>query len=520
MLSQGQSDTVETESGRVRGLVHGGAIAFKNIPYGAPTSGANRFRPPRKPVPWAGVRDAFAYGDYAPPLNVHSHPSFYEIWYGQTSPSEDCLNLNVWAASASRSEKRPVLVWLHGGGFSAGSASTPASDGTNLAARGDVVVVTLNHRLNVFGYTDLSAVAGDRFAGSGQGGMLDIVAALSWIKANIANFGGDPDRVTVFGNSGGGQKICTLMAMPSAAGLFHRAIVQSGPAVSLVALDRAAEVAAALLQELGLGKQEVDALQKLPVDTITAAALKVAARFPPQRSGHSSHFQPVVDGKVIAQHPFAQSAPPTAANVPLMIGTTRTEATFFLSHLDEMFSLTADGLKQNVTRICDNDALAGELLSTFSKGAPKASPSELLFLIISDQTVRGPSIKIAEEKSRQPPPVFMYRFDRESPLDGGRYMAPHSIELPFVFNNHRAPEFSAFIGANDEADRFARQVADVWVAFARDGNPSTKALGEWPRYTAKDRATMILNTTSRVEADPDGPQRKLTATWLFGAPGS
>ena len=307
------------------------------------------------------------------------------------------------------------------------------------------------------------------------------------------------------------------MAMPSAKGLFHKAIIESGPSISLVAKERGPEVAAALLAELGLPPNGIKELQEVPIDKMIQAALKVSAKFPPKKAGDSTHFQPVVDGKLIAQHPFEPAASPLAADVPLLIGSNRTEFAYFVAQQKDFFNLDEAGLKARLERVAGSSERADELIATFRKGWPKAGPSELFFLIGTEQTVRAQSLRIAERKSAQNAPVYMYRFDWETPFEGGRLMSPHTVEMPFVFDNVREDRFDLLIGKDEKTFAFADRVADAWIAFARTGSPSTKDLGDWPRYDTGKRATMILNIDSRVENDPAGPEREVVAKWVFDA---
>ena len=317
---------IETAAGRVRGALIEGVAAFKCVPYGAPTSGANRFMPPRKPAPWPGVRDALDYSGHAPQAGLRPTPRPELADFsgpGDTSPeTEDCLTLNVWSPNVQPVTKRPVMVWFHGGAFSYGTANAPRLQGSRLAKRGDVVVVTVNQRLNIFGFLDLSTIGGSEFAQSGNAGTLDMVAALQWVRDNIAQFGGDPTNVTIFGESGGGGKVCTLLTMPAARGLFHRAIVQSGAVVRLRELDRSARLSEAVLKHVGLTGKQLDRLQALPIAQLLAAVnpaqkaigpapLPLFDRYP---------FGPVVDGQIVPHHPFEPAAPTISSDIPLLIG--------------------------------------------------------------------------------------------------------------------------------------------------------------------------------------------------------
>ena len=352
----------ETNTGRVRGAIIEGVAAFKCIPYGAPTSGANRFMPPRRPAPWAGDRDALEYSGHAPQegLRPASRPELADFsGPPDTSPeTEDCLTLNVWTPGLDQASKRPVMVWFHGGAFSYGTANVARLQGSRLARRGDVVVVTVNQRLNIFGFLDLSAVGGADFAASGNAGTLDMVAALEWVRDNIERFGGDPGNVTIFGESGGGGKVCTLLAMPSARGLFHRAIVQSGAAVRLRERDRAARLTDAVLKTLGLTSRDIGKLQSLPMAQLLAAvepSLKAIGPAPLPLFDRYP-FGPVVDGTIVPQHPFDHGAPAVSADIPLLIGDMKDEMASFLARDDKVWhrTLTEREMRDRVA------AVAGE----------------------------------------------------------------------------------------------------------------------------------------------------------------
>src|SRR5215471_16867766 len=345
--------TAETSFGKVRGIDNGGIKTFKGIPYGASTSGANRFMPPADPAKWTGVRDALEFGHSAPQRDPAAAPAggggLGVAGQGLPAEGEDCLVLNVWTPAINDGRKRPVMFWCHGGGFATGSGSSPDTDGTNLAKRGDVVVVTINHRLNVLGFANLSEFSND-FAASGDVGIMDIVHALKWVRTNITQFGGDPNTVMIFGQSGGGRKVETLLAMPSAKGLFHRATIESGAAVKVADREVAIRNAEQLLTKLDIRKNDVHQVQKLPLEKIMAAYFEFVrdARGVDQSI---DGFAPTVDGKILPQHPFHPKASPVSADVPLMIGCTRTEMTLFSLNDAAAFNLDQNGLRSRVKEL-------------------------------------------------------------------------------------------------------------------------------------------------------------------------
>jgi para-nitrobenzyl esterase len=499
----GESVTATTSAGTVRGIVDEGINVFKGIPYGDTTAGKNRFMPPKPPAPWKGTRDALAYGPTAPQTvgaaDVPGRAARARI----PEEGEDCLVLNVFTPALSGGRNRPVMVWLHGGGFASGSGSTPILDGTNLARSGDVVVVTINHRLNVFGFTYLAEAAGSDFALSGGVGMLDIVAALQWVRTNIDRFGGDPNLVTIFGQSGGGRKVATLMAMPEAKGLFHRAIIESGAVLRLTEREDAIRATTLLLDELGLARGQIRELQNVPMNRLLAANAAVNAKLPSREPGMVAN-SPTVDGSAIPDHPWDPAAPGLSASIPLLIGYARTEETLYDRPTPETLALDEPGLTLRAAKRIGGDP--GQVIEVFRKAHPEATPWDLWILIATDHPRGTYSRELAKRKAVQAEaPAFAYRFDWETPEGGGHMRSPHTVEIPFVFNNIKIA--GPLISKMPEAHALAGKVSAAWVSFARTGNPNTSGLPKWPAYSAVSRDTMLFNNVSRVEPDPDrGPR--------------
>lgn len=487
---------VETTYGKIRGLTLEEIKVFKGIPYGESTAGANRFMPPVKPKAWSGVRDVVAYGPNAPQTIDPSQRRPNAL-----QESEDCLVLNVFTPSLSG--KRPVMVWLHGGGFSSGTGSSPVTEGFGLARSSDVVVVTINHRLNVLGMTYLGEAAGSDFALSGAVGILDIVSALQWVKANIANFGGDPGCVTIFGQSGGGRKVTTVMSMPSARGLFHRAIIESGAVLRLTTREDAIRTTEVLLAELGLKPNQVREMQQLPVSRLLAANAAVQKKIKLREPGMSGN-SPMVDGKALPIHPWDPTAPAISKNIPLMIGWTRTEETGFDRPTVEARALDEAGLVKRAAARLGVDPTS--VIQAFRKAHPEASPWDL-WVLIGTECARGTYTReVAKRKAAQRgAPVFVYRFDWGTPAAGGYLHSPHSVEIPFVFNNIRTA--GQVVSKMPEAQELATKSSAAWAAFARTGNPNNNKLPKWPAYSIEARETMLFNNECRVENDPDRAQR-------------
>ncbi len=489
------SAVVEIASGRVRGEVYRGVSIFRGIPYGAGTAGANRFLPPRPPAPWTGIRDVVDYGQTAPQAPGWLAEGGFEG--RRPEMGEDCLCLNLWTPGAD-SRKRPVLVWLHGGGFEAGSGSSLLYDGTNLARRGDVVVLTVNHRLGIFGHCHLEDIFGEAFAGSANAGYLDVVAALRWVNANIAQFGGDPDNVTVFGQSGGGRKVSLLTASPIAQGLFHRGIVQSGSHLRLMSRERANELAERLLQHFDLKRTDAHRLQQLPWRDIRRANRDITRET-------RSRYSPALDETTFAAHPWDPEAPPPAATIPMMIGTCRTELSNQLGN-SETFALDDAGLAARLRAFVPEPDVTA-LIALFKRGSPGASAPELFFKITTARGYWRDSILQTEAKARQGgASVYSYRLMWRTPVDGGRRITPHSLDLPFMFDNvAKAPQMLGAPTAETEA--MANMMSETWLAFARTGNPNNALVPAWKPYDLQARTVMLLDTPPSAQQDPHREER-------------
>ena len=493
-----------TTSGKVRGYIHSSIYTYKGIPYAE----AKRFEAPQKPKSWQGIRSSMSYGPVAPLMTPttsvqdESEFLFHHDW-GYTN--ENCLVLNVWTPGINDGKKRPVMFWIHGGGFAAGSSQElPSTDGENLAKKGDVVVVSINHRLNILGFLDMSAY-GEKYQHSANASIVDIKVALEWVKENIANFGGDPGNVTIFGQSGGGAKVNTLMAMPSAKGLFHKAINQSGAfRTNMLEKQTTQAITAEVLKALNLEPGDADKLQTIPYAQLTEAgnkALKVIAdRLKAEgkpAGGFGLSWGPSIDGTDLPYQLFSKEAFELSKNIPLLIGTVKNEFAAFAA--GAMNNASLEQVKEFIKKQQGDKADA--YIAAVKKAYPEdTKPSDLISL---DATFRPGAIAQANEKSSLTggAPVYMYLFDWQSPIMDGKYKAVHCMELPFVFNNiHRCEEMT---GGNKDAYTLADKTSAAWISFARSGNPNHKGLPHWPAYNATNTSTMHFDNKCAVKPQLD-----------------
>jgi len=414
----------------------------------------------------------------------------------ETDQGEDCLVLNVWTPALDADEKRPVMVWMHGGAWANSSGSAPIIDGTNLARRGNAVVLTVNHRLGALGYLYLAGLDPETYPDSGNAGMLDLVAALEWVRDNIAAFGGDPGNVTVFGESGGGTKTATLLAMPSARGLFHKAIIQSGVMLRARTAEQATETAKAFVAALGIGLDELHQLEDVPADKIVEAQASLAPEGLASLSGGHG-FSPVVDGRSLPQHPFDPVAAPTASDVPLIVGSTKDEISLYTAIMPGFADMQEMPAKMLVGLVAGEKA--DGLYETYKALRPGQSPGDLVTAILSDM-VREGSISLAERKlAGGTAPVWVYQFNYETEVFDGILKATHGLDVAFTFHN---VETSPLTGTRPERIEVADAYADSWVAFATTGDPTIKGQPTWQPYTAEERSMMFFDAPCTVHDDP------------------
>jgi para-nitrobenzyl esterase len=498
--------TVSTRSGKLEGDDQGGLFVFKGVPFAAPPVGNRRWAAPEKPAPWTGVRDARTFGAVS-----HQNQMMNGVLAAMVindKQSEDCLYLNIWTPGLD-AKRRPVMVWIHGGGFTIGSASQPIYDGAVLTRRGDVVMVSVNYRLGPLGFLRLADVTNGKIPSAGIEGMLDQVAALEWVRDNIAEFGGDPDNVTIFGESAGGMSVGTLLGMPSARGLFHKAIPQSGSCHTGAPIARANRVAERVLSKLATAATNADAIRALTPSQLLTGTLLPDGKTPDPELAMA--YQPVIDGTHLPKAAIEMVANGSAPNVAVMVGSTLEEWKLFAMMDPSLRKLDRAGLAARISRRLTAES-ADALIEAYEKarahrGDPTA-PAELFTAIETDRVFRTPGVRLAQLQGRREPRVFSYLFTWRSPAMGGALGSCHALELGFVFGSNHLPGMSAFSGTGAAAEKLAGQMQDAWLAFARSGDPSCASIGTWAGYTEARRATMVFGETTKLEDAPYEDERR------------
>lgn len=486
--AQEASPVATTKHGRIRGYVDQGIKVFKGVRYGADTS-ARRFRPAVAPEPWSEVRDALEYGAASPQKS------------DEPNQSEDCLFLNVWTPELADGRTRPVMVYVHGGAHANGSGSSPLYDGVALCRRGDVVVVTVNHRLNVFGYNGLGQILGRDYAKSGSVGNLDLMLALTWVRDNIAGFGGDPGNVTVFGQSGGGAKLVTLMAMPSAAGLYHKVITMSGQHVTAMGPQHAELRMRAFLDHLGLTPDRASELVTMP----PARLIEALSMADPLEKG-GIYFWSVMDHDTLPRHPFVPDAPRESAHIPMIIGNTHDEARAFTASDERNFALTWDTVAAKLVPEFVVDLNAQYVVDWYRARFPQMSPTDVFFAAATCGRSRPGHLIQAQERARLGDRTWMYQLDFGSPVEP-KLGAYHSFDIALAFDNCHQPTSKTGMGPQGRA--VAAKMSETFIAFAKTGNPNNAAIPTWAPYDLERRPTMIFDLDTRSMDDPRADERRL-----------
>jgi para-nitrobenzyl esterase len=496
----------------VRGFIHKDIYNFLGIPYGANTEGKNRFMPPQKPEPWQDIYPAVYWPNAAPQLlenfYANRYLAFTDYWH-YDDVSENCLGINVWTPGYNDNTKRPVMLWLHGGGYTSGnSIEHPEYHGENLSRKENIVFCSLNHRLGPLGFSDFAGIGGEKYAASGNVGMLDIVAALEWIHDNISNFGGDPENVTIMGQSGGGGKVCTLTAMPSAKGLFHKAVALSGVAIKVGEKSNSENLASYILKEAGLNASQIDKLQEMPWRDYYALTRKASMKFREENrvTGMTGGFGPVADGTYVIQHPFFPQASVLAADIPMIVCSTFYERSpsSFDSSLED---ITLEKAKELVTSMRGFGPALGEngpaVIDAYAKSFPDRKPIEILSLVLSN---RKNAIELCNSKSKQPAPVFLAWFGWNPPVFDGRLRAFHTMDISFWYYNTDVQ--ISHTGGGARPRNLAAKMSGSLARFMKTGDPNGGGLPEWPKYSSEKGETMILDDVSDVRNDPDREARK------------
>src|SRR6204780_3265210 len=500
--------TVSIHQGKLEGNDQGGLIVFKGIPFAKPPVGALRWLPPEKPASWTGVRDARRFGAVAPQNQLMLSALAAMVVEGEQS--EDCLSLNVWTPALD-GKRRPVMVWIHGGAFSIGSGSQALYDGSVLARRGDVVLVPVNYRLGPLGFLRLADVTGGKIPSTGSEGMLDQVAALEWVRDNIAEFGGDPGNVTIFGESAGGMSVGTLLAMPSARGLFHKAIPRSGASHTGAPVARANRTAERILSRLRVNPGDAAAVRALTPAQLLTGTLLDDGKTPDPELGMA--YQPCIDGTHVPRAAIEMVADGSASGVAVMVGSTLEEWKLFSLMDPSLHKLDRAGLGARMSRRLTADA-ADAVIDSYAKAraarSESVTPADLFTAIETDRIFRIPGVRLAQVQPRHDHEtrVYSYLFTWPSPAMGGVLGSCHALELGFVFGTNQAPGMAAFAGTGPAADALATQMQDAWLAFARTGDPSCESAGKWKPYDEASRATMVFGANPKLEETPRDEERR------------
>jgi para-nitrobenzyl esterase len=506
------SPVAHTKSGRVQGYVDRGICVFKGIPYGADTA-TTRFRPPAAPPAWKDIRTTVEFGPRAPQPPGHA-VQLFDSWPEEGPVGEDCLHINVWTPRVGAG-KRPVMVWIHGGGYINYSSNSIAFDGVNLCRKGDVVVVSMNHRLNLFGHLYLGELGGEAYADSGNVGMLDLVLALQWVRDNISAFSGDPGNVLIFGQSGGGAKCATLMAMPSARGLFHKVVTESGQQLTGSRKQTATTNAKLVLNALNVTPDKIATLDQMPMNTLIAAA-------------HFAHYYgPVTDGRSLPRDPFSPDAPPLSADIPMLMGNTHDETRLLIGGGDPAtFTLTWETLPDKIQRAISQfigTMKVGDIVAFYRNLYPSYSASDVFFAATTAFRSWPGQVIEAERRARQAEqqkcaPTWVYQLNWKTPVDGGKWGAPHALDIPLTFDNVAVSKSMA--GDTPESYKMAGLMSDAWLHFAHKGTPAASSLPAWPTYDLKSRQTMIFDLPPRIESDPRGAERRFASQVEYIQPGT
>lgn len=495
-MSSNENTVAATKSGRIQGTYHQGLYVFKGIPYAAPPVGPLRWLPPQPVEPWEGIREAQTFGPVAP--QISGPLGFIQEYHVDEPQSEDCLYLNIWTPGLDDS-RRPVMVWIHGGAFNRGSGSSSMYQGNNLAKRGDVVVVTINYRLGPLGFLHLQNVTGGRIPATGNEGLLDQIAALNWVQDNILLFGGDPDNVTVFGESAGAMSIGCLLAMPKARGLFNKTILQSG-SNTIRHPDEAIRHTEQILDILGVQPRDIEAIKALTVEQLLSAQQELGVIL----NVKGSVLEPVVEGEILPEMPIDAVSHRSADKIAIIVGTNFEEARFMARANPALIEVDDNGLVQRWQRVLPAELVPG-LIDDYRKAVSQDgrgnSAPEMALALQTDVQFRIPAIRLVEAQSHNKLPAYSYLFTWKSPVpDLG---ACHMLDVGFVFGTLSA----GFNGTGPAADRLAGQIQDAWLAFARTGDPSCQSLGNWPQYGER-RSTMILGEECRTEEAPNEAERR------------